>query len=62
MKEKAIVMHPAPVNRGVEIDTHLVETEKSRIFEQMRNGVLVRKAVIKRGLDLIHLRRKNPCD
>ena len=49
MKDKAIVMHPAPVNRGVEIDTDLVEAEKSRIFEQMHNGMLVRKAVIKRG-------------
>ena len=52
MKDKAIVMHPAPVNRGVEIDTDLVEAEKSRIFEQMHNGMLVRKAVIKRGFGL----------
>ena len=41
MKDKAIVMHPAPVNRGVEIDTDLVEAEKSRIFEQMHNGMLL---------------------
>lgn len=49
MKEHAIIMHPAPVNRGVEIDDDLVEHEKSRIFKQMQNGVLVRKAVIKRA-------------
>ena len=49
MKEHAIIMHPAPVNRGVEIDTNLVECEKSRIFKQMENGVLVRKAVVKRA-------------
>ena len=49
MKEHAIIMHPAPVNRGVEIDTDLVECEKSRIFKQMENGVLVRKAVVKRA-------------
>ena len=49
MKKNAIIMHPAPVNRGVEIDTDLVESEKSRIFKQMYNGVLVRKAVIKRA-------------
>lgn len=49
MKETAIIMHPAPVNRGVEIDTELVEAPKSRIFKQMSNGVLVRKAVIKRA-------------
>lgn len=49
MKKNAIVMHPAPVNRGCEIDTDLVEAERSRIFKQMSNGVLVRKAVIKRA-------------
>lgn len=49
MKDHAIIMHPAPVNRGVEIDSDLVESEKSRIFQQMSNGVLVRKAVLKRA-------------
>lgn len=52
MKEHAIIMHPAPVNRGVEIDADLVEAPKSRIFEQMSNGVLVRKAVLKRAFGL----------
>ena len=46
MKEKAIIMHPAPVNRGVEIADDVVECEKSRIFKQMTNGVFVRMAVI----------------
>ena len=50
MKDHAIIMHPAPVNRGVEIDTDLVESEKSRIFKQMHNGMLVRKAMIKKAL------------
>lgn len=49
MKPHAIIMHPAPVNRGVEIDSDLVEAPQSRIFKQMANGVLVRKAVIKRA-------------
>ena len=49
LKENAIIMHPAPVNRGVEIDSDLVESDKSRIFAQMHNGMLVRKAVIKRA-------------
>ncbi|NLH62921.1 MAG: aspartate carbamoyltransferase catalytic subunit [Erysipelotrichaceae bacterium] len=49
MKKTAIIMHPAPVNRGIEIDSDLVEAPKSRIFAQMANGVLVRKAVIKRA-------------
>lgn len=49
MKKKAIICHPAPVNRGIEIDSELVEADKSRIFKQMANGVLIRKALIKRA-------------
>lgn len=48
MKDHAIIMHPAPVNRGVEVDDSLVECEKSRIFKQMENGVYIRKAMIKK--------------
>ena len=48
MKKHAIIMHPAPVNRGVEIDDSLVECSQSRIFRQMRNGVYVRKAMLKK--------------
>ena len=50
MKEHAIIMHPAPVNRGVEIADDLVESEKSRIFTQMANGVFVRMAMIHKVL------------
>lgn len=46
MKESAIIMHPAPFNRGVEIASELVECNRSRIFKQMENGVYVRMAVI----------------
>lgn len=51
MKPEAIIMHPAPVNRGVEIDDRLVECERSRIFKQMENGVYVRMAVLKEVLE-----------
>ncbi len=46
MKDDAIIMHPAPVNRDVEIADELVECDRSRIFEQMKNGVFVRMAII----------------
>lgn len=46
LKHTAIVMHPAPVNRDVEIADHLVEAEKSRIVTQMTNGVYVRMAIL----------------
>ncbi|MEN3244272.1 aspartate carbamoyltransferase catalytic subunit [Fructilactobacillus sanfranciscensis] len=46
MKENSIIMHPAPVNRGVEIDSNLVESDKSRIFKQMENGMYMRMAIL----------------
>ena len=51
MKEKAIIMHPAPINRGVEIASEVAECEKSRIYKQMTNGVYIRMAVISDSLD-----------
>jgi len=50
MAPHAVIMHPAPVNRGVEIDDELVEHPKSMIFTQMSNGVPIRMAVIERAL------------
>lgn len=50
MKKESIIMHPAPINRDVEIASSLVECERSRIFKQMTNGVAVRQAVLKRAL------------
>lgn len=46
MKEKAIIMHPAPVNRDVELADELVESYQSRITQQMTNGVFMRMAIL----------------
>lgn len=46
MKDHAIILHPAPFNRGVEIASELVECSRSRIFKQMNNGVFIRMAII----------------
>ena len=51
MKKGAIIMRPAPINRGVEIDSDLVECERSRIFKQMKNGVFARMAILKDALE-----------
>ncbi|MDR3185704.1 MAG: aspartate carbamoyltransferase catalytic subunit [Christensenellaceae bacterium] len=51
MKDSAIIMHPAPVNRQIEIANEVVECTKSRIFAQMKNGVFTRMAVISMVLD-----------
>lgn len=50
LKPHAIIIHPAPVNRNVEIDDEIVECRQSRIFKQIQNGVFVRMAVIERAI------------
>ncbi|MGQ2376384.1 aspartate carbamoyltransferase catalytic subunit [Companilactobacillus zhachilii] len=51
MKPDAMIMHPAPVNRGAEIADDVVECEKSYIFPQMANGVFMRMAMIEAVLE-----------
>lgn len=46
LKPHAIIMHPAPVNRDVEIASELIESPKSRIVQQMQNGVYARMAIL----------------
>ncbi|CAN5894515.1 aspartate carbamoyltransferase catalytic subunit [soil metagenome] len=46
----AVIMHPGPMNRGVEIATHLADHPRSLILEQVRNGVAARMAVLFRLL------------
>jgi len=50
MKKSAIIMHPGPFNRGIEIDDEVVEHSQSRIFKQMSNGVFSRMAVLEWAL------------
>lgn len=45
-KADAIVMHPGPVNRGVEIDSRVADGPQSVIMQQVTNGVAVRMAVM----------------
>ncbi len=46
LKENAIILHPGPMNRGLEIDATSADSEKSKVLEQVQNGVLVRMAVL----------------
>jgi aspartate carbamoyltransferase catalytic subunit len=41
-----LVMHPGPVNRGVELDARLADGSSSAILEQVEGGVAVRMAVL----------------
>jgi aspartate carbamoyltransferase catalytic subunit len=45
-KPDAIVMHPGPINRGVEIDSNVADGNQSVILQQVSNGVAVRMAVM----------------
>ena len=45
-KPDALVMHPGPINRGVEINADIAYGKQSVILEQVRNGVAVRMAVM----------------
>lgn len=45
-KADALIMHPGPVNRGVEISSDLVDGEQSVINEQVTNGVAIRMALL----------------
>jgi aspartate carbamoyltransferase catalytic subunit len=44
--EASIVLHPGPMNRGLEIDAASADSSKSRILDQVENGVAVRMAVL----------------
>jgi aspartate carbamoyltransferase catalytic subunit len=46
LKPGAIIMHPGPINRGVEIDSELADSEQSVILEQVTNGIVVRMAAL----------------
>ncbi len=50
-----VIMHPGPINRGVEIDTEVADSRHSIILQQVENGVAVRMAV----LYLLAARRKD---
>jgi aspartate carbamoyltransferase catalytic subunit len=46
MPSHAIVMHPGPMNRGVEITAEVADSPRSTIVEQVASGVSVRMAVL----------------
>ena len=45
-KPDALIMHPGPVNRGVEIDSEIADSTQSLILEQVTNGIAVRMAAL----------------
>ena len=45
-KPEALIMHPGPINRGVEIDSDIADSKRSLIIDQVTNGLAVRMAVL----------------
>src|SRR4029078_3044799 len=46
LKKEIVIMHPGPINRGVEIDSEVADSKQSIILQQVENGVAVRMAVL----------------
>ena len=46
LKENAVIMHPGPINRGVEIDSELADSSQSVILDQVTNGLATRMAAL----------------
>ena len=46
LKKRIVIMHPGPINRGVEIDSDVADSGQSIILQQVENGVAVRMAVL----------------
>ena len=46
LSKKIIVMHPGPINRGVEITSDVADSDQSIILDQVENGVAIRMAVM----------------
>ena len=46
LKKEIVIMHPGPINRGVEIDSEVADSEQAIILDQVLNGVAVRMSVL----------------
>jgi aspartate carbamoyltransferase catalytic subunit len=46
LSKRIVIMHPGPINRGVEITSEVADSEQSIILEQVENGVAVRMAIM----------------
>ncbi|MEY4084589.1 MAG: hypothetical protein RL074_376, partial [Bacteroidota bacterium] len=44
--KEIVIMHPGPINRGVEITSDVADSQQSVILDQVENGVAIRMAVI----------------
>ena len=46
LRKEIVVLHPGPINRGVEISSEIADSEQAIILDQVENGVAIRMAII----------------
>ena len=46
LSDKAVIMHPGPINRGIELASNVADSDRALILDQVTNGVAVRMAVL----------------
>jgi aspartate carbamoyltransferase catalytic subunit len=46
LRDDCLIMHPGPINRGVELDSDVADSPRSVILEQVTNGLAVRMAAL----------------
>jgi aspartate carbamoyltransferase catalytic subunit len=46
LSPNAIILHPGPMNRGLEIDAAAADSARSRVLQQVKNGISIRMAVL----------------
>mgnify|MGYP003476455796 FL=1 len=46
LSKEIVIMHPGPINRGVELTSDVADSKQSIILQQVENGVAVRMAVL----------------
>ena len=46
LKKEVVIMHPGPINRGVELSSDVADSDHSIILQQVENGVAVRMAIL----------------
>ena len=57
-KDDAIIMHPGPINRGVEIDSAIADSDRSVILQQVSHGIAVRMAVMAMTMGQANIQRE----
>ncbi|MEN0058193.1 MAG: aspartate carbamoyltransferase catalytic subunit [Bdellovibrio sp.] len=46
LSEKALILHPGPINQGTELDAEILQDRRCKVLDQVANGVLIRQSLI----------------